>query len=242
MTMDISYWNNLSSKIRHEETTKQFFGKFLWRMVIDAPQARVLLYKHPSLEEAIEHRQSINRGYIAWTGNWRKIANNDVADVELLRTLQGIKAKYAAVIRTRIEEPSMQIYSHDEATLKLIAEEFGLEHRDNIVSISGPTNSDVEEILLSGAILRRKETEYNHKVILRDGRYTREVKQQILHYLDGLGDVVKLSSGSRTMLNKQYPSMWNVFFYTKDPKVTTFLSLIEPRIVSNIHPLVNLKE
>ena len=237
--MDILYWNKLSADIKHEDTTKQFFGKYLWRLVVLAPGARILLAKFSTIEQAMEHRALIRQNY-SWASSWRKHNSIDDINIDLLKDLQTVKTKYGSIIRTRIEEPWMQIYSEDEATLKLIAEEFDPAFRANFISVSGPADSEAEELLRSGAIIRCKDIEFDYKVILKDGRYNKETKQRMLQYLDGLGNDVKLSKGCREMLLKTYPSMWNVFFYTKDPKIVTFLNLINPGIVSNIHKLVHL--
>jgi hypothetical protein len=239
--MDTLYWNKKSPGMIFEETIKQYYGKYLWRLVISAPGVRLLESTANTLEEALLHRREINKNY-NWAGSWRTKLTDDNVDLNLIKKIQEIKLKYGSVVRFRMEEPLLQVYAENEITLKLVASELGDQYLPNICSVSGPSSSEAEEILRSGAIIRRKPTEFGYKVILKDGRYSTHTKLKILNYLDNLGDVVKLSTGCRGMLNKPYPSMWSVFFYTKDPGVTTFLTLIEPGIISNIHPLVNREQ
>jgi SMC interacting uncharacterized protein involved in chromosome segregation len=136
----------------------------------------------------------------------------------------------------RVEEPLMQIYAHNEATLKQIAAV--LHDPEFIQSVTGPENHDQEQLLKSGAIIKHTTSKYNYKVVLRDGRYSSQIKQQILNYLDNLGDIVKISRGSRDMLQLSFSNIWGVFFYTNDPNIADFIRLIEPTVVSNIHKLV----
>lgn len=219
-----------------QTTTKQYYKKYLWRLEIYAEGGRLLDYHIYNLAEALDHRLAVTKywHYHRSIGNTLQNAN-----LELLGIVRDIKLEFTGRIRTRIEEPNIQFYAEDEETLKAIAER--LEPKSCIVSITSPTPG-TETLLTSGAIIARTPVEYRYKVIFRDGRYSTEIKQQILSYLNGLGDAVKLSQGCRAMLDKAFPSMWNVFVYTNDPAITTFLSLIHPNIISNIHELVNVGE
>jgi len=154
-----------------------------------------------------------------------------------LRSVQQIKVNFGDKIRMRTEEPHIQFYAEDEAMLKSIASM--LENTACIESINSPKNAEAERLLMSGVIIRRGPIDYKYKVIFRDGRYTSTIKQQVLSYLDNLGDEIKLSKTSRDMLTKTYASMWGVFFYTNDPKLVTFINLIDPKLISNIHLIVN---
>jgi len=87
--------------------------------------------------------------------------------------------------------------------------------------------------------LRKKDIGYTHKIILRDGRYTTELKENILSYLTSIGpETLSISTGLIDTLSKSNPFLWNAYFYTNDPSVTTFLNLISPGLVLNIHELV----
>lgn len=238
MKMDISYWNNYNPGIKFHDTTKQYFGKYLWRLVIHAEAGRLLVDLKNSLEDALEHRKSVNKSY-NYGGSWwnNRNGNLDKVDLNLLRSVHDIKIKLSNDMRIRIEEPSIQFYTEDETTLKLIADM--LDSKLCIESVSGPKDSATEKLLREGVILRKGDVGYDYKVVLRDGRYTSDTKQQVLNYLDNLGDEVKLSKTCREMLTKPYPSMWGVYFYTNDPKLVTFISLMDTKLVSNIHRVIN---
>jgi hypothetical protein len=74
---------------------------------------------------------------------------------------------------------------------------------------------------------------------MKDGRYSPEVKTQLLNYLVNVGmDQVKLPKTGFEMLSKSTGFIWNLYFYTNDLGVVTFVNLISPGIVSNSHELV----
>ena len=105
--------------------------------------------------------------------------------------------------------------------------------------VLGPVNDEHAEILNSGAIIRKKNNGYRYKVIIRDGRYSSDVKENLLSYLDSLiPEHAQLSKSSREMLTKSTPFVWNLYFYTDDSSVVTFINLIHPGMVSNCHELV----
>jgi hypothetical protein len=108
-----------------------------------------------------------------------------------------------------------------------------------LLSVSGPADDDTQELLKNGVIIRKKEFGYQYKVILRDGRCDVATKQQILNYLESIGtDEVKVSPGVKNMLDSKYNGFWGVWFYVNDEKIRTFLELIHPGCVLNIHPVV----
>jgi len=235
--MDSSFWNKLQPSIKLATTVKQFHGRYLWRLVIHAEGGRLLDSKLASLEAALEHRRAMAQsGYnFGKTGWFYRSPNLDLVDLTLLRTVQEIKIGMSGSVRTRIEEPNIQFYTQDEATLKTIALKIDPKY---IESITYP-QPEMVPLLQCGAIVTPTPWAYSHKVIVRDGRYSLQTKQQLLHYLENLGDTVKLSKTSKDMLNKQYESTWGVFFYTNDPAIVTFISLINPALISNIHAMVS---
>jgi hypothetical protein len=234
--MDISYWKNKNSQIRFEETAKQFFGKYLYRIKLSVPGGRII-YENRDYAEAVEsrrHFRQFNPG-----GYWGKGASlNDIIDVELLRTIRELKDANPH-IKMRIEEPEVQFYADTENELKDMVDQIEAKYSTILLSVSGPTSGATQDLLKNGVIIRKKEFGYQYKVILRDGRCDVATKQQILNYLESLGtDEVKVSPGVNRMLDSKYNGFWSVWFYTNDERVTTFLELILPGCVLNIHPLV----
>ena len=136
----------------------------------------------------------------------------------------------------------IQFYSDSQDTLKEIAHEFTYPHdyRSCVKEINGPESVEQAEILLTGAIIRRNTPDYRYKVVLRDGRYTIDIKKQVLAYLENLGDQIRITPKCQEMLASPYVHCWGVFFYTDDPDLTIMLRMIAPDLVGNIHELIVL--
>lgn len=234
--MDTLYWNKLNPTVEFNSTVKQFYNQYLWRMVIDAPGGKLLYSKNPNLEEALEHRKNVEKLYNP--GSWyRRSTNVEQINLNLLSAVRAVKSDFIGQCKMRIEEPNIQFYAQDELTLKKVAEQLPV--TTGIKTVTGPELRTIP-LLESGAIISRVPVTYTYKFIIRDGRYTAQVKQQLLNYLDGLGEDVKLSKTCRTMLGRPYPSIWSVYFYAQDDSIATFISLIGPNLISNIHRMVSL--
>jgi hypothetical protein len=240
MKMDTSFWIRCNPKVTVEHTTKKYFGKFLYKVVLYCPAGRLIDSKGPMYKE-LEHRKSIYK-HINQSGWWGARQNRDLdhADMPLLETMRGIrKNSVSAGIKLRVEEPRIQIYAATEDELVNLVIDHLQPFVKHIESIAGPANEEAAEVLNSGAIIRKTDNGYTHKVILRDGRYSLDVKDAVLKYLDNLQiEMVGVPGSCRTMFTKSTSYIWNCYFYTNDPSVITFLNLIQPGLVSNIHELV----
>ena len=204
-----------------------------------APAGRIVDSKNSDLAKALEHRNYIaNHIKYSWGAGSNYHRDLDKADIQFLQILRHIK-KNVAGIKMRIEEPRVQIYAATEDELVDLVLDHLQPFRKYLETVSGPENDKSAEILDSGAILRKKNIGYTHKVIIRDGRYNPESKASILNYLESLGtNLIKVPQSGLDMLTKKSEYIWNLYFYTNDPSVLTFLNLIHPGLVLNCHELV----
>jgi hypothetical protein len=239
--MDTSFWIQCNPKITVDHTTKKFYGKFLYKLVVYCPAGRLIDAKG-SMPDALEHRRTVakNINHGGWWG--RRNTDLENADVEFLTMLKDVRHDQGMGIKLRVEEPMIQIYADSESALQTFVNTHFLGNQKNYVrSISGPMDSEAEAVLNSGAIIRKENNGYRYKIILKDGRYTAGIKQSLLAYLENQGpEQVQLSSSARVMLSKSTGYVWNLYFYSNDVGVITFLNLISPGIVSNYHELVVL--
>ena len=238
--MDILFWTQCNPKIAVDHTLKKYFGRYLYKIVVYAPGGRLIDDK-ADVASALAHRREVIKN-VSKTGWWGHRFSKDIdnADVEFLNILRDVR-RNSSGIKLRIEEPRIQIYASTEQELKdLVSARFGKFYHD-VESVAGPADASAEQALNSGAIIRKVNSGYTHKVILRDGRYTPEIKISMLHYLTNLqGETLHLPDSLTAMLTGRSGYIWNGYFYTNDPSVTTFLNLIHPNLVLNIHPLVVL--
>lgn len=238
MLMDISKWILYNPKIVQEDTSKKFYGQYLYRLIAYGPGGRAIDTKRSVVDE-LEHRRVLSENIKGWWGD-RLSRNLDKADPEFLERMKLVRQQRLPNIKMRIEEPRIQFYANSEKELiDLVNTFFQSQDHQYIESITGPADTHAETVLNCGAIIRKKNLGYSHKVVLRDGKYSKDVKDSILNYLNSLGpEIVKIPDGFLAMLTKSSSYLWNGYFYTNDPSVTTFIALISPGLVSNIHELV----
>jgi len=240
--MDISFWIQCNPNLTVEHTTKKYFGRFLYKLVVYCPAGRLIDSKG-DMAAALEHRRlmSKNVNYGGWWGH-RLNKDLDHAEVEFLTHLREIRLDRGLGVKLRVEEPMVQIYAKSDSDLQnLVNTHFLNSQRQHVRAVAGPKDAEAETVLNSGAIIRKENNGYRYKVILKDGRYTPAIKQSLLQYLDNQGpEQVQLSKTAREMLSKSTSFVWNLYFYSNDISITTFLNLISPGIVSNYHELVVL--
>ena len=238
--MDISYWTQFKPKLTVEYTTKKYFNQYLYKLVVYAPYGRTINSKR-EIGEHVENRRVWDRD-INRFGHWglRNAKDLDNADIAFLETLRDVRNNNPDRLKFRIEEPEMQIYARDLLDLQcLVSNEFTLFHH-HLRSIHVPASDEAEKLLNSNVIIRKKDIGFKYKIVLRDGRYSVDTKKTILNYLNGLGkETVKIPKSCHIMLEaSNHSHLWGCYFYSNDDTVLTFLNLIAPGKIANIHELV----
>lgn len=237
--MDISYWTKSNPDIKIGKTTKKYFGKYLYKLVVFAPAARVIDAKEP-VTEALAFRRELQRtlgSYGTFHIQFSKRLDDDKADPAFLEVLKTMR--HSDTVKMRIEEPMVQFYANNEQHLKDIADKFAAFPTHYIETIAGPENAQSETLLNNGAIIRKTDNGYKYKIIIRDGRYDSSIKRSLLLYLQGLGaEHAMVSKNCIDTLKRSSSYIWGLYFYANDIGIITFLNLIHPNIVLNYHEIV----
>jgi hypothetical protein len=238
--MATSFWTKYNPNISVEHTTKKFYGRYLYRAVVYAPAGRVIDDKK-SIQSCIDYRRMLATSMSGWYQT-RLNKDLDKVDISFLEKLRELRHNKLPGIKLRVEEPYIQIYADSLTNLEnLVIDYFQHFPHSYVTSISTPADAKAEAILNSGAIIRKTDSGFKYKVLIRDGKYPPEIKHSILQYLYSLGtDQVTIPPGGIEMLTKTSSYIWNLYFYVNDPALVTFLNLISPGMVSNIHELVVL--
>lgn len=237
--MDTSFWTLFNPDISFGRTTKKYYGKYLYKLLVYAPAGRLIEKEGTNIPEALKNRRELAELRINWgTSWWSRGAKALDADPVFLEVLGHLKHNCNKV-RFRIEEPNVSIYAETEDALKDIAITLDSSQHKYIIGVSGPESEEAIQHLNSGAIIRRKSNDYRYKVILKDGRYNVDTKHSILNYLNNTGETL-ITAGCQDQLFRDFTYVWNVFFYTNDKDVIHFIELIAPGSIANIHELVVL--
>lgn len=244
--MDSLHWRNLNGQVKFEYTKKQYFNRYLWRLVYTIP--RVQLATDKNVADVIEYvrhnrkleseRRKYNSGYDHYStySSFHNRHDYNGVDEILVDRVRTVMKTFKETAKFRVEWNTMQVYAESEADLKRIAE--AICHYDGIVSLSSP-KPGTEDALRNGHVYMNK-IDYKYKIILRDGNYATHIKESVLNQLSQRDDV-RIPPNLRRELCKKYPALWGAYFYTNDDSIVTILSLISPGIVGKIHPVDQLQ-
>lgn len=235
--MDTLFWTQFNPKIELVNTTKKYFNQYLYKLVVHAPGGRAIDTK--DIFASIEHRKiwdkDMNR--FGWWG--RKSRNLESADIDFLEIIKNLKQDRTTNKKIRVEEPFIQIYTETESDLIDIINSEPQMFKQHIRVIAGPANSTTADILNSGAIIKKSNNGYRYKVIIRDGFYAQGVRDQLWNYFNNANkEEIKFTAGLERSLRSNSGYMWSLYFYANDLSIITFINLISPGMVVNIHELV----
>jgi hypothetical protein len=156
-------------------------------------------------------------------------------DIDQLKYWQQAFVDHKDQIKHRIEEPWIQVYGNDEQLMFDL-----IKHNKNcLMEFYRPKNDDSRQILQSNQIIVKKPTDYLYKIYLKEGYdLSTDLRNSLAQYFDSLGDDVKLTKS--VYHNLFIRKLWFTggYFYSKDDKIATFLSLMAPGFISGIFPLV----
>ena len=251
MSMDLLSWINSNPTCKLRPTRKRYYERFLYRVRIYAPFARVLRRTYTETPEAsiwsLIDRDVTNRKeklkqqiHLYMSSYWAHRAARDIDDCYidqleyLYRKLRALSAK----IKLRVEEPYIEVYADDEDTILDLVKNMP-ECRTRVMDIHRPASDTDRDSILRGEIYRPK-SQYDYQVNLRTLLLSTAKRTQIYEYLSGVGDLVKMTPGLiDTLTRPRYThsdNMWiyQSYFYTSDTSVCTFLNLIEPQLIHKI--------
>lgn len=163
----------------------------------------------------------------------------NIAEPSILENLH-FKLKESG-FKYRTEGDYVTVYFHTKQEAKDFAKYSMFNFQQNLTAVKCP-RPGTEDILKAGKQLQVS-PEYKYKVMLKEGKYSYPVKQQILNYLKGLGkDQVKYSKSlTADLKDARYSYLFGSrCFYINDTNDLLFLELIKPGLVQKIIPIEEL--
>ena len=224
----------MNPNIQHKNVNKRFFNKYYYKLEMSVIGAAFLRYPETPLQDQIESRRlmrSVNHG-----GSWRSMRYKEPSfeDVLLLELLRETMPTYSK-LKFRIEDPTLHAYSDDLAMLYDFAwQTTGTNRSDHLRIIWAPDSNERLQLIQQGYTISKKTLEHPYKVHVREGRYSKDTKSQLMAYLQSMPEDVRLPKHFLDIMSRKYESVWNCYFYVKDPKVLTMLALISPTLVRSI--------
>lgn len=244
--MDLLHWHNLNKNIKFEPTKKQYFNRYLWRLVYEIKKISLATDKYvfdiPNYvreKRRIEHDTKkyppTSGGYYGYYYKPERETWEGVDEV-LIDRVRTITNTFKDTVKFRSEHNTLQVYAETEDDLKRVASAICAD--EYVTHINSP-KPGTEDALRNGHVYMSK-INYKYKVILRDGNYDTQTKQSIWNQLSQRDDV-KIPPQLKRELSKKYPALWGAYFYTNDDSIITILALICPSIVGKIHPIDQLQ-
>lgn len=235
-------WKNLIPNIKILPTQKLFFKQYLYKLELLAYGGQCITTQTP-IDITLEFRKKTYRT-INYGGSWGAKINANLinADLEWLQYLQSFKHDPRVKFKIRVEEPNIQFYSSDEQELLDFVNNIDPKFKSYVVSITRPKNDEEQKLLESGKKIVKKSPAYRYKIAIRDGKYNLDVKQQVLNYLDNLGDLVRIPNHFRSEFTKSYSNTWDCYIYSNDVNITTFMQLIDPYLIRTITEMASVED
>lgn len=239
MKMDMLSWTKLTPTCKVRDTVKLFYGQYLYKAVLHIPLAGVIRSAKDSklsIESLVDIRKSnYNKFYsnVKWKGRSDHIRRDQYTnvDIEQLKHWCEVFANHKNEIKHRIEEPWVQIYTNNEQLLYNIIKNDG----KSLLELYRPKNNDSIQILQSNQIIVKKQPEYQYKIFLKEGyNLSADLRTSLAQYFDSLGYEVKLTKAVYHNLFTRKLWFTGGYFYAKDDKIVTFLSLMAPGFISGI--------
>lgn len=242
-------WKKLNPTVDYCDTTKKFFGKFLFKAVVYLPGGNLIRNtKFEDMQFLLDERLSWHGRSYNYGGSWVNASSGSYARRKFLEDAKTEQLEYwrdavkqnQTDIKFRVEEPHITVYSNDESNLySLVAND---PRPKSIRQIFKPKNHNALEALDRGEIILKKKTEYTYRVCFREGKFDTYVVKSIGQLLMNQGDDVKLTNSCKTNLENTRYWFTSTYFYTKNLDIVTMINLISPDIVSGIFRVVTIPE
>jgi len=231
--MDTLYWTGLNPKISFLETSKAMYGKYLYRLTVIVDGACILRDPTADIVKEVSNRNLAARS-MNYGGSWRTVKRVSVDAIPLLEKIRTARENHSD-IKCRIEQDIVHFYASDENELIKLSKDILYQDNDHFQFMMKPRNKTVADAMLDGKVLRKTKPEYSHRMVMRDGRYSEETKQNLLSWIDSMGDMVKIPRSLRDNLEKlKHGYIWGGYIYANDPRLYVMVNMIDPKLVTRI--------
>lgn len=213
---------------KQKTTKKKFYGKWLYKVTVLVPGARVVSYKdYQDLKEFLlgstptEYPQYSSM-YKAW--------NNRFALLNLLESIDGIpKDQYAK----RIESDFLDLYTNDPAIFEHFKNRFSNSIKHLFVPSDHLLSSQNSNIITSKRLAHNK---YRYRVYLRPHKFRgdKESKRSFLEWLRSQNDRIRISEAVRSWF---LVTDWNWdrrYMFVEDEQTLMMLKLRSPEAVGKV--------
>ena len=232
--MDTLFWTALTPNIKFTNTSKLMYRKYLYRLCLEAPGSAVLRDSEVDIDMEVIKRNAWTKNYNRG-GSWKSNRTIKEDDVPLLHVIRQAKDALGDRVKMRIEDPDLQFYAADEATLKELAIKLSYNNNYHFFNVMGPDRTMLSE-LQQGMILRKNPPKFQYRILLRDGRYSDQTKNSLWNLLNNLdkGDYRVPKSLMENLSEMKSRYIWGGYIHVHDARIATMVAMIDPQLVSRV--------
>lgn len=237
--MDTLFWKQCCPDISLAFTTHLSYGQYAYRLVLKV-HGSTMLRHHDDFNTQMDgrHRQ-VNYG-----GSWRTWRQPSRQDICVLENLRSYRSDLPDGVRVRIEEPYIQFYASDEQKLKTLVQTIFVQVPASayLESITAPKCQKDLELLTEGFVLCRKK-DYAFRMHIRDGRYHKTVRDQLLTLLDAQQEQVRMPPRTRDhLVSDRSDYLWGCYFWCQDDSLRLLVDMMWPRTIRHIDKFLDPAE
>lgn len=215
--------------IRTGVSTHLYFGKYPYKLELEVIGAQ-MIRENASFEDQITRYRRSNYG-----GSWRRTRFPTSDDLVILERLRTWRKEVPSGMKIRVEDVGVQIYAETEAALKEFVNDIFEQDFRWISSIIAPKSKTDLAILKSGVVIQpKRKLNFKFKFLIRDGRYSYEVRTSLLNMLQAQEDQVRITPSTQKMLSGKNNYIWNCYFYANDEAINLMVSLIAPTFIRSV--------
>jgi len=253
MRMDSSqsHWNNYVLPENILDTTKMFFGTYLYRAELHVPGAFQLRYiKAKTRDQYVKVTQTKKKVIIRerkdtpmtfsrlYDTEHQAIVDCDPQQIYSLHEVYGAIKDQTSM---RIGYRNVILYAKTQDDLCFI-----LDHsptiKNSVKTIHRP-RSAAAAMQLSAEVILVKNKSYNYKVVLREGIVNQSIKEYLSNFLDNYEDKqVRAQTTLRKRLKDPNQNYIYGVIYIDDAELVTFLQLIASGNIKKIFKLEQMAE
>ena len=237
MKMDILFLKTLNPILNLVETKKRFYGKYLYRVKIQAAGIRRHIFVKGDIAKLNFYQQIACSNSFPWNRNFYTVP----VDYKLNNYLYNYIINNPGV-KYRIEHPYISFYTETETELQDILTYFKI-YGSKIFEVSSPKDNTIELLKKNVILVKKINEKYKFKFLINGGVRTKETteqRQSLMSYLYNLGDEIYPTNKITMNMDSNNWYYNSTYFYCTDEKILLLLKLAYPNLIGKTFQVVRV--
>lgn len=223
--MALLLWTKINPHVKIIPTTRVFYGRYYYKLTFHLIGAGILPYAKD--EQAVINRSKSYRHFIDNPGLLEKLKTFFIAYNDRSRDL-----------RWRTEGTVASVFATTEKDLWDLVDQHLGDYKHSLEAVTRIQSQEDRDILESGRIIMRQETDYKFKVTVREGYRNTQERKLLGEYLQSIRSEVKISDHLLHGMISSYKYLHSCYFYVNDPRIVDMIALVAPKIIKKVQEVV----